>query len=328
MPGANQCFKDLYALNQDKKIGLMQLLFGRDMNEHIEGMKTLVMRHFWEVPMTLVDCQLSTFTELPKLGRMKKAFRSTDFFWDNLDQWTEAHEQIKQARAEHAYALAGHIFGKTLVETTGGPVHPHNGILPDILPDVLPPIVIPDKVEAAAEILAGVLYGITKREGMDQLNECFYGADEFLFDFITAWNDVASETFAGLINGLTLAMETVMYIPKDIYECAIAGSDLHEFLQWASIIETPEVLVETIKFNIKRHLAALTIEMNKARKDLSYHEWTRFGEDLGEMMAIATTPMPSTNGIETDPGFSINVEVWQEDDVAAWEETKNALLNH
>jgi hypothetical protein len=216
---------------------------------------------------------------------------------------------MKQARAEHAYALAGHIFGKTLVETTGGSFIPNNAILPDILPDILPPIVIPDKVEAASEIFAGVLYGITKREGLDQLNECFYGADEFLFDFITAWNDVASETFAGIINGMTLAMETVMYLPKDIYECAMAGSDLVGFLEWASIIETPEILAETIRFNIKRHLASLTIEMNKARKDFSYHEWTRFGEDLGEMMAIATTPIPSA----IDPVFTVDIQVWKEE---------------
>jgi hypothetical protein len=62
----------------------MQLLYGRDFSEHIEGMKTLAMRHFFEVPITQADCLFTTLTEMPKLARMKEAFRSTDFFWDNL----------------------------------------------------------------------------------------------------------------------------------------------------------------------------------------------------------------------------------------------------
>lgn len=273
LPKFDECMRDLYALHLDESIAATQIVYAGDRQSLLAGYKTLASLYVWDLPKMYFDCSRRASEEQPKLLKILSEVKTRDFFWNHVTEWAAAREQILQARAGRAFALAGHIFGKTLVETTLGP---RNGILPDILPDVLPPIVIPDKVNAAADILAGVLLGITKREDLDQLNECFYGADEFLYDFITAWNDIASETFAGLINGATLMMETIMYIPHDIYECALSGEDFREFLAWASIIETPEILVQTVEYNMKRHLAALTIEMNKARKDMAYGAWTYF----------------------------------------------------
>jgi hypothetical protein len=65
-------------------------------------------------------------------------------------------------------------------------------------------------------------------------------------------------------------------------------------------------LVDTVEYNIKHHIAALTLEMAKAKKDLAANRYAALGEDLGEMLVIATTPIPA----ESKPWFTF--EVWQD----------------
>lgn len=123
------------------------------------------------------------------------ATNGTEIFWSHLDTWSAARKQINELRSKHLYAEAGYVFGKAVVEATGGPLpnyYSNGKILPYIIPDILPVIVIPPGVEAGAEIAAGILYGITQREQLEQLGECFYGGDEFLYDIISAYDMIAS----------------------------------------------------------------------------------------------------------------------------------------
>lgn len=104
---------------------------------------------------------------------------------------------MNYAHYHYLFAQAGSIFGETLVKVTGGPVDNYSnqtngGWLPYIIPDILPPIIIPKKDVAAAELMAGILYGITQQEHLDQLGECFYGGDEFLYDILKGYNMIAS----------------------------------------------------------------------------------------------------------------------------------------
>lgn len=184
----------------------------------------------------------------------------------------------------------------------------NGGILPYIIPDILPVIVIPEPVVVASELVAGVLYGITKRDKLDNLGECFYGADEFVYDMIHAYDDIASQTFAGLMNGFILLLSTVAYIPVDLENCIHAKEDVKAFEEWASVFAHPLDLPSIVSYNIKHHFAALSIELNKARKDMAGQRWAALGEDLGEMLAIVTVPQPA----ETDSWF--NISVWLEDD--------------
>jgi len=72
-----------------------------------------------------------------------------------------------------------------------------------------------------------------------------------------------------------------------------AKGDIKPFEQWLATFKHPKDLRPLIQYNIKHHLAKLTIQVNKARKDLAEQKWTHLGEDLGVMLAIATTPIPS-----------------------------------
>lgn len=131
----------------------------------------------------------------------------TEVFWSNLELWNQARIEINQLTKVHDYSKAGEIFAHTFVQSIGGPITEFHQEQ-----DTVNSIVKPVEVEAA-EITAGILYGITQRENLDDLSTCFYGADEFVFDIVKGFQMLTSRTFAGLINGATLLLETVLYIP-------------------------------------------------------------------------------------------------------------------
>jgi hypothetical protein len=156
--------------------------------------------------------------------------------------------------------------------------------------------VIPEPALIGAEIFAGMLVGIAEQDNLPQLAECFYEFDEFVYDIITAWNMIASETMAGMMNGAILAMSAIMYLPHDALECIKARTDMKAFEQWLAQIGNPKELGLEIKYNIRHHFAKLTLLMNQARKDFAYGEFAHFGEVLGEMVMIVTTPIPTEPG--------------------------------
>jgi hypothetical protein len=153
----------------------------------------------------------------------------TSIFWSNLELWNETRKAIQELRLTHDYRKAGEVFSQSFVSAIGGPVPDY--ALPE---DTVSKIVKPVEVEAAS-IAAGIMYGITKRENLDDLSTCFYGADEFVFDVVKSFQMLTSRTIAGLINGATLLLETVMYIPSDLINCYKSVDDAKALEQWATI---------------------------------------------------------------------------------------------
>lgn len=201
------------------------------------------------------------------------------------DEWSNTWQHMKYYFSHSRYDLAGQAFAQTLVAVSGGPIgeeipHPH-------IPN-LPPIVIPQKVDIAADLFAGLVYGITQEEQLTDLGECFYGLDEFVYDFLHAYNWIASKTFAGLMDGFILLLETVMYIPNDVMGCVHAKGDIGAFEQWLGQFKNPQELRPEIEYNLKHHLAQLTIHLNKARKEMAMQHFARAGEEAGIMLAMVT----------------------------------------
>ena len=104
---------------------------------------------------------------------------------------------------------------------------------------------------------------------------------------------LTSRTFAGLINGSTLLLETIIYIPQDIKNCAKSVEDAKALEEWAKIFVHPKELTATIEYNIKHHMPAITLEITKAKKLHAQEDYFNFGEALGEIVVIATTPIPA-----------------------------------
>lgn len=112
---------------------------------------------------------------------------------------------------------------------------------------------------------------------------------------LRAYNDIASQRFSGIMNGLILLMSTIMYIPQDLKYCINAKDDVKAFEEWASIFLHPKEVIDTIRYNMIHHFASFSIEMNKARKDYAAQNWALLGEDLGELLVIATQPQPASS---------------------------------
>ena len=213
----------------------------------------------------------------------------SEIFWSNLELWNETRKAIQDLRQVHDYSQAGEVFALSFISAVGGPV-------PDFTfhEEAVSSIVKPIEVEAAS-IAAGIMYGITKRENLDDLATCFYGADEFVFDLVKSFQMLTSRTLAGLINGATLLLETVLYIPSDLINCYKSVDDAKALEQWASIFIKPKELTATIEFNIKHHFPAISIELAKAKKLYAQEFYFNFGEALGEIVVIVTTPIPTTD---------------------------------
>jgi hypothetical protein len=70
------------------------------------------------------------------------------------------------------------------------------------------------------------------------------------------------------MNGLILLLETAMYIPSDIIACAHADKEALELVKQAeATLLHPLATVETVKYNLTHHFAALSIQIAKAKKD-------------------------------------------------------------
>jgi hypothetical protein len=125
------------------------------------------------------------------------------------------------------------------------------------------------------------MYGLTQTENLDNLSECFYDADQFIYDIDHAWAMIASRSFAGLMNGFILLLSTVAYVPVDLRDCYNSKEDVAALEQWASIFTTPADLSSIVEYNLKHHLPALTLDLNKARSDYVSGDYVGFGEVLG-----------------------------------------------
>jgi hypothetical protein len=274
MPHVSECIASLELVHLDVQLGLQQVIFEPSFGGKIEGQTRIAEAAVIDWPISMITCYHAAKSDLQNILTLgsKLTTNTDEIFWSNLGIWKDARTQIHQLLDQHLYGAAGHVFAHALVEATGGPIpdysyHKANGgILPYIIPDILPPIVIPEPAVVAADVVAGLLYGITKRDKLDNLGECFYGADEFVYDLLHAYNDIASQTFAGLMNGFTLLLSTVMYIPSDLVNCYHAKEDVKALEEWASIFAHPADLKSTFEYNLKHHFSSLAIEVNKARK--------------------------------------------------------------
>lgn len=117
------------------------------------------------------------------------------------------------------YKEAGQVLAQALVDATEGPVYNFD--------EETEQSTQANSEWVAAELTAGLLYGVTERENLDALATCFSGADEFVTDVNTGFNMITSHTYAGLMNGAFLLMETLVYLPDDLRNCVDSGDDIN-----------------------------------------------------------------------------------------------------
>jgi len=208
-----------------------------------------------------------------------------DDIWGALFTLKADFEQGMTDMAEGKYFQSGKDMAKMIVDLVGGPE-------PDTLPSA-ENIAIGNKTEVAAELIAGIIYGVTEKNNLDQIDTCLVDADEFVSDVLLGIHMLEKMDFVDLINGFSLLGATIAEIPNYLYQCSQIKPDLMEFEQWLTVFEHPKELEATIKANIKRHLAGLTLDLAKVKKDISNGEWFHAGEELGIMLVTVVGPVES-----------------------------------
>lgn len=71
------------------------------------------------------------------------------------------------------------------------------------------------------------------------------------------------------------------------------GSDMDNLEIWASIFLDKKRLINSVKYNVGNHKAALGLDIARAKKDYTAGKYFKFGVELGTVLAIVTEPIPS-----------------------------------
>lgn len=216
---------------------------------------------------------------------LKATSLTMDDVWSALFTMKADFEQGMADLKDGSYFLAGKDMAKILVDLVGGPE-------PDVLPSIDEEnLAIGNKTEVAAELIAGVIYGVTEKNDLEQIDTCLEDADEFVSDILLGIHMLEKMDFVDLINGFSLLAATVGEIPHYLYDCSQIGDDIADFERWLTVFEHPKELEPVIETNIKKHLAALTLDLAKVKKDISNGEWFAAGEQLGIMLVIVVGPV-------------------------------------
>ena len=77
-------------------------------------------------------------------------------------------------------------------------------------------------------------------------------------------------------------------------DCKGSAQDIATLEEWATVFMSPSTLPSVIKYNIAHKKIKLSRDLLKARSEWnSETEYFEFGSTLGEMLVIATQPIPA-----------------------------------
>lgn len=75
--------------------------------------------------------------------------------------------------------------------------------------------------------------------------------------------------------------------------CKNMTEDAQELADWAGAFLHPKVLIETVKYNAAHNAAKLGINVAKAKTAYAAGHWFKFGDDVGDLLALVTKTIPS-----------------------------------
>jgi len=152
------------------------------------------------------------------------------------------------------------------------------------LPDLTP--------REEAEVAGGIFWGVLEKENLTEMETCFTDGSYFVRNVIEAFELMADQKHEDFIEGTLLLAKTMENLPTYLNACESMQEDIKTFETWASIFLHPATLKSTVEGNITSHKAALLRDLAKARTDLKNDEYFQFGDVLGKMLVILTTPEP------------------------------------
>ena len=120
---------------------------------------------------------------------------------------------------------------------------------------------------------------------------CMTDADIFVMELVHAFQLVTEWDERGIIAGYRLVMNAIGDLPSYLQTCETSGSDWKSFGLWFGNFIHPIQLVERITDNAVHNIPELSIDALKIRADLQSEEYFAFGEEIGEVAVLLTTPI-------------------------------------
>ena len=146
-------------------------------------------------------------------------------------------------------------------------------------------------VQDGLEVTAGIIFGITQEEHLTTLNECMVGADTFADDVIKGTEWIIEWDLRSVIVGARAISRAINNLPTYVEHCEQSGEDLAALKEWSSIFLQPANLVQTIAGNAMNHLPKISVDVTKAKRALARHEYFKFGDEMGKVIALLTEPL-------------------------------------
>jgi hypothetical protein len=148
-------------------------------------------------------------------------------------------------------------------------------------------------VKKDTEITAGIFYGITQEEGLTELSSCMHDSDRFVDEIVKGVEMIIEHDLRSIIAGTRSIARAVHSLPSYLDECEHSAEDIHTLEAWSHIFLEPANLVQTIAANAINNPARVSFEVLKARRQYKDGQWFDFGDDVGTLLALLTTPVPA-----------------------------------
>ena len=132
------------------------------------------------------------------------------------------------------------------------------------------------------------MYGITGRDNSaDVLSTCFREADLFDLNMTSAAEMITNRSYAGLVDGTELVMQSLRNLSENLNECSEATDDVKAIEEWVSSNLNED---QTMKYNVQNNFGQLSLEIAKTKVYLAGHHYFSLGESMGNLMTLLTEP--------------------------------------
>merc|ERR1712060_273346 len=136
-------------------------------------------------------------------------------------------------------------------------------------------------------MLAGIVYGLIDQNHLTEFETCISDGRSEATAAFKGFEDLWHHQWLTGFKELGSVVEALPHMLKD---CTSIQDDIASLEAWGQVFLDPKSLPATVKSNVTHNLIKLTRDLNKAKNDWKNEQYFAFGEELGDMLVIATTP--------------------------------------
>ena len=138
-------------------------------------------------------------------------------------------------------------------------------------------------------MLAGIVNGVIDQNDLTEIQSCIGDGETEAKAAFTAFEEFWHLNWVKGFEDLGAVVFDLIPLMKD---CTHIQDDVLTLENWANVFLTPADLPDIIQHDVTHNILKLTRDLNQAKKEWAAEEYFNFGTTLGEMLVIATEPLP------------------------------------